>query len=229
MEPYQEAAEATRRSGTVPLNTIKYGAGIALGTAGSILAKNAISKIGPLLSSFVPWSFSKKALNKVDPRLGTFIKNAEDEGAESGEIKDFLTEKLKQSEETQPAKNNKNLIEQESPELHQFIMERIKKGHSPIQAGALASLKGSKFTPIIEKLKKAHKIGWGDIVEMIYGKGERALPKEPKRSVLEEETERFERGYGNQQQSQPGNGLDPQVAQIMAQGNEILKAFRGKP
>jgi hypothetical protein len=234
MEPYQEAAEATRRSGTVPLNAIKYGAGLAIGTGGSMIAKNAISKIAPLLNSFVPWSFAKKALNKIDPRIGSFIKNSEDDGAESSEIKDFLSEKIKKSE---PPKDNRNIIEQYSPELHQFIDQQIRGGRKPIEAAAIAQ-NDKRFSDIIKKLSKDHKTPWSSIIDSVYGMGERAAASNPKQealnkwnerqkkqSFLEEERQRFEQGYGNQMEQQQGQ--QPQGGQP-GPGQQALMAILNK-
>src|SRR6267154_379286 len=116
MQPYQEAAETTRRAGEGPISALKYAGAAALGAGSSMAARSLISRMIPLLNSHIPQSFAKKALNKLDPRFGKFIEKAEDEGFNFDEIKDFFTEKIEKSE---PKKENNNILQQESPELFQ--------------------------------------------------------------------------------------------------------------
>ncbi len=172
MQPYQQAADVTRRSGEMPLNALKYAGAAALGTAGSVAARSVISRMVPLLSSFIPQSFAKKALSKIDPRLGKFIDKAEDEGFDFNEVKNFFTSKIEKTEQQKNAQSNRNIIEQYSPELHQFILGEIQEGRSPLEAGALATLnrKGSQnFKSVIDKLTKEHKAPWSAILETVYG------------------------------------------------------------
>lgn len=212
MDPYERTVEEMKRQSEGPKRFAKNAIGIGASLAGAATFSPLLARVAPMLSQYIPENLAIKGLSKISPKLGKFVNNALNSGYDFKEVKGFLGEQVNESQET--AKDNKNLIEQVSPELHQFILERIRNGHSPIQAGALASLKGSKFTPTIEKLKKEHKTGWGDIVEMIYGKGEKGLPKG--KSMVDEETERFEQGYRNPQQAaqgqQQGNGKWEQIA-----------------
>ncbi len=173
MQPYQEAGEATRRSGELPLDILKYAAGASLGTAGSMIAKKAISRMIPLLSDFVPESFAIKGLKNIDPRLGKFIDKTKEEGFDYNEIKDFLKSKIQNSEESnEKPKQNRNIIQQYSPELHEFILGEIQKGRSPLEAGAVASLNktgNDKFRSVIKKIENDHKTPWSAIVETVYG------------------------------------------------------------
>lgn len=282
MQPYQEAAETTKRSGIV--NTIKnIGAGAA-GAVGFRATNSVINRILPLLNSYVPETFAKKAIEKIDPRIGEFIEGAEREGATFDETKEFIGQKLQKSEE-EPAKESRNIIEQESPELHSFLDQEIRKGRKPVEAGALAQ-NDKRFSNIIKKLMKAHKTPWSSIVESIFGAGESALPSQQqsnstglagiggmatgmmsnfydqafnalkqgsgvmagvKDPLLQAAKPAFDSGQikspqdlakfaqtlkGGQQaqegQQQPGQGLDAGVAQILQQGNELLKRFRGQ-
>lgn len=217
MNSFEEAAEEMRRQSEGPkrftqgaINVAKTGLGLGAGVAGAATFAPLLKKVAPFLSDYIPENLAIKGLSKLSPKLGKFVNKAFNNGFDFKEVKDFLGEQVKESES---AKDERNIIEQVSPELHQFILERIKKGHSPIQAGALATIKGSKFIPIIEKLKKDHKTGWGDIVEMIYGHGEKAPIQ--KKSMVEEETERFERGYRNPQQQQPSGDKWNQIASTL--------------
>lgn len=221
MEPYQEAAEATRRSGEIPLNTLKYAGGAILGTAGLGIAGKVINKILPLLSPLVPESFAKKALGKIDPRLGAFISKAESEGTDFPETRDFLQKKVDDTLAQQSAQENKNIIQKYSPELHDFMKDALGKGTGLITAATQANT-NAKFRPIIEKITKENKTSWPELVDLIYGsvgEGEKenervnALKKfnENKKGRLQQEIARFESGYGSidtpeTQQQQPGQG-----------------------
>ncbi len=173
MEPYQEAAEATKRA---PLyNSAKNVAAGAAGAVGFRAANALISKIAPLLSSFVPESFAKKAIGKIDPRLGEFLSEAESAGATFDEAKEYISQKIQKPEESEPAKQNVNIIEQVDPKLYQFIDQEIRKGRKPIEAAAIAqNLVGYRNS--IKKLEESHKTPWSQIIQSIFGTGETAQP-----------------------------------------------------
>lgn len=61
-----------------------------------------------------------------------------------------------------------NIIEQYSPELHQFILSHTKQGRSPLEAGALAQL-DKKFMNVIKKIESDHKAPFSAILESIFG------------------------------------------------------------
>lgn len=174
MQPYQEAAEYNRTYGELPINALKYAGIGALGTVGSKVASNLISKITSVLNPKVPESFAKKALGTIDPRLGKFVNEAEQMGATFDETREFIQNKINTS---QPAKEQRNIIEQESPELHNFMDQEIRGGRKPIEAGALAQ-NDKRFSKIITKITKAHKTPWSQIIQGIYGTGETAQPSQ---------------------------------------------------
>lgn len=72
---------------------------------------------------------------------------------------------------TPPSKEGRNIIQQYSPELHQFIEEQVKNGRNPIEAGAIAQ-NDKRFSSIINKLSKDHKTPWSNILQTVYGQGE---------------------------------------------------------
>lgn len=88
-------------------------------------------------------------------------------------------------------KEDRNIIEQESPELYQFILDQIREGHKPIQAGAVATTH-KKFSNAIKKLMKTHKIPWSNIIESVFGAGDQALPK------VAENSGQLQQGQGSQ-------------------------------
>jgi len=169
MQPYQEAAEVTRHSGEGSLNALKYAGYGALTHLGSKAAGSIISRIGPLLSDYIPESLAIKGLNKVDPRFGKFINKMESEGVDFNEVKDFLGSKIEKTAQENQQAQKLNIIEQESPELFQFLNEEINKGRTPIQAAALARSATDKFNKVIKKLETSHKTPWSSIIETVFG------------------------------------------------------------
>ncbi len=234
MEPYQEADTATRNSGSNALNALKYAGGAALGTAGLGIAGKFMNKVLPLLSPLVPESFAKKALSKIDPRLGTFINKAESEGSDFSETRDFLQQTADKTL-AQADEKKKNIIQKHSPELHDFIKEKIGGGTGLIAAATQANT-DPKFRSVIEKIVKENKTSWPELVDMIYGSvGEKdnarvgSLKKfnENKKGFLQRETERFESGYGSkgtpQQQTQtPEAASQSQQGQVGPGQTELM-------
>lgn len=168
MQPYQEASEESTRQSYRPFQ--------AASTLAIPAAKLAFGgRIMAMLNNFVPGKLAVQGLNKIDPRLGKFMSLGQEMGHSYDDLKSFISEKIGQDDQQEAAKENRNIIEQESPELHQFIDQEIKKGKKPIQAAAVAQ-KDKRFSSIIEKLMKTHKIPWSQIIESIYGNGEMAQP-----------------------------------------------------
>jgi len=202
MQPYQKAERALRESGEYPINLAKnIGLGIASGAAakfGSSAISTILPKIKALINEYVPDDISMKGLEKVDPRFKEFIKGALDAGYDYTDIRNSIGERIEKSEQNH-VRQNKNLIEQESPELHQFILSEIQKGRSHLQAGALAQLEDKKgFSKIIKKLEKSHHAPWSSILETIYGGQQQAI------SPIEEEKQQPQQMQ--QQGQQPGQG-----------------------
>lgn len=159
MQPYQEASEERRRQGEAPFKDLKSIASIA-------------GKVAPFLSSYVPAGLALKGLGRVDKRLEQFINTATGNGRDPEEIRQFIGDKVKRSS---PPQRQLNLVEQISPELHQFILNEIKSGRSPVEAGALAQLdrRGQKsFKSAIKKIEEANKAPWSAILNTVYGQAE---------------------------------------------------------
>lgn len=155
MQPYQEAGLEIEQQRKRPLEFA------------SQIAKRAV----PLLSAYVPVNLAMKGLSKIDYRLGKFFDHAQQLGYGINEIKDYMTNKFTNQKE-EPAKQDRNIIEQYSPELHQFIVGEMKNGRSPLQAGAMAELEAKgrpDFRKIISKITKDHNAPWSAILESTYG------------------------------------------------------------
>lgn len=175
MQPYQQASEELRRQGEAPIRAIGKAATLAAG-ATTAFGGLSLSKVLPFLNKYVPENLAVKGLDKIDPRFGKFIAKAQKAGASWDEISEFINQKAEESDQKQ-ASEDRNVIEKYSPELHEFIQNEIKRGRSPLEAGAIATMgkKGTeKFKSIIEKIVKEHKAPWSSIIETVYGQGDKA-------------------------------------------------------
>lgn len=219
MDPYEKTAQVMKKQAETPKRVAKGLAGTA-SLAGSAAFAPLLARAAPFLSEFIPTDLAIKGLTKVNPKLGKFVQDAMNSGFDFDEAKNFLGEQIMASQ--QHAKQEKNIIEQYSPDLHQFISEQIGQGRNAYQAGAIAQ-KDKRFVNAIQKLTKDHKISWADIIEQVYGQNP-TVKKKP--GLVEQERERFNEAYGGQQQ--PQQGLDPAVAQILQQGAQILQRFQGQ-
>ncbi len=185
-------------------------AAIGLGTAA--IGGSLTGKIMPFLNQYIPAGLAMKGINKVSPKLGSFLKKGQEMGLNLEEGLSFLKDKLSNSKtDNFQTKENGNIIQQYSPELHQFLDQEIKNGRSPIEAGAIAQM-NKKFSDVIKKLSKDHKTDWSSIIQSVFGNGQTAQPSQQS---------------AQQPPQQQGQGLDPRVAQILQEGSEILKSIRG--
>lgn len=195
MQPYQEASEELRRQGQAPINALKKAASIGL-SAGSValgagIGGISLNRVLPFLSKYIPQDLAIKGLSKIDPRFGTFINKALSAGKSIDEVKSFIKEKAvgnESQEKKENPKDQRNIIEQYSPELHQFLKGEVTKGRPAIEAGAIAQSQ-DKFKNVIKKLESDHKTNFSSILESIYGGGQYAAPAtqtpQPKNNIDE--------------------------------------------
>lgn len=148
---------------------LQRGAASAATLGTGLVASGLTSKILPFLNEYIPADLAVKGISKISPKLGDFLKRGQSMGLKVEEglqyVKDQIIPKGRPQE-------SRNVIEQYSPELHQFIVEQIRQGRSPLEAGALAQLesKGAKgFKSIIDKITKDHKAPWSAILQSAYG------------------------------------------------------------
>lgn len=216
MEPYQQASQAIRQGeeskvGLLQNAALAYTGGKAI--SGGYQALNRLMPaVGAFLSEYIPENLAIKGLNKIDPRLGKFIHGALSEGYTFDDVKNFMGEKIQKTQEDE----KKNIIQQHSPELHQFVENEIKNGRSPLQAGALAQMeqKGkSGFKSIIEKLVKEHKMPWSSIVEMVFGKEEAPTQQSQNQVASPQQQQNIEQNATPQQANQgPVNSSNDRLA-----------------
>lgn len=165
MQPYQRASEEIQRQGELPSKAIKTGTSLAASAYGGGIALN---KVVPFLSKYIPPDLAIKGLNKIDPRFGTFINTALKNGKSFDEIKDFIQLKTEEGKESQPPKQERNIIEQYSPELNEFIKTSVSKGMNPLEAGARARL-DKKHEKTIKNIEKDHKTDWSSVLQTVFG------------------------------------------------------------
>lgn len=152
---------------------------IAAGAAGlgaASMGAKGISKILPFLSEYIPEDLAYKGINKVMPGVGTFLKDGMKQGLSLKSGLDFIKEQVSQSQQKEPEKKKGNIIEQYSPELHEFISQEIASGRKPIEAAAIAQ-HDKRFSNVINKLSKDHKTPWSSIIDSVYGSESKALPE----------------------------------------------------
>lgn len=185
MQPYQEATEEISRQGELPLkiakNAVSAGGAVASAGGGAYLAGGALNRVLPFLSKYIPPDLAMKGLNKIDPRYGSFIKKAMAAGKTFDEVKEFIGSKIEEEgESNKPAKQDRNIIEQYSPNLFQYLKDLIGKGSSPVQAAAKArKFLDKKDQDLISKMEKEHKTDWPSIVQSIFGGQGTAQPQQP--------------------------------------------------
>jgi len=148
-----------------------------IGTAASIAGGAAASRIMPFLNEYVPVDLALKGLSKVSPHIADFLKRGQKAGLDIKEgmnyVKDMMNpQQPENSDPQQQAKpEKKNIVEQYSPELHQYIVNELKTGRPLLQIAALAQLGGKKgsFKKAIEQMEKDHQAPWSSIAESVYG------------------------------------------------------------
>ena len=159
-----------------------------ISTAAGLVGAGAGARILPFLSEHIPIDLAMKGLQKISPKVAELLKRGQNAGLDIKQGMDFIKSKLLPTEETaqsaqdtKGAEDSRNLIEKHAPELHQFIVDKMKKGESFRRAGALARLEGGgkTFSKAIEKLMKEHKASWEDMIEAIYGGAQSASGTAP--------------------------------------------------
>lgn len=130
------------------------GAGIAVNALGGILN----NENQPELASHESESGFEEPRSEA---LGNF-----NEKVKKNSLKDNLQDQFNQ-EYGQKKPEQRNILQQYSPELYQFLVGHIQQGRSPLEAGAIAQ-QDKKFLPIIKRLEKDHKAPFSSILQAIF-------------------------------------------------------------
>lgn len=233
MQPYQAASEEIKRQTEAPGKTLRnlgaIGSSLVGGAAAGGLLRGTLSKSLPFLNSQIPLDIATKGLSKLDPRIGKFINGAAKAGYGIEDAFNFFKDKATQgAQEASQPKDQRSIIEQYSPELHQFLIGEIQKGRSPIEAGALAQLQ-KPFMKVIEKMQKDHKTNFSSILQSIFGGGQKAQSKAALQPILnaeEMDLPGFERKQPVRQSSPQNQQMGPGAQQLM-QAIQQFKQRRG--
>lgn len=192
---------------------VKKGVSAAASIAATVGGGPIAARVMPFLNQYIPADLAVKGISKVSPKLGSFLQKGQDMGLDIQEGLNFVKDKMGGQQE--PAKQDKNIIQQYSPNLNRYLMDIIKNGDTPVAAAAKArKFLDKKQQDIIKKMESDHRVPWEQIVESIFGNGQTAQPIQSQ-------------GQQGQQQSEPGQGLDPSVQAILQQGAAILQNFKG--
>lgn len=182
---------------------------LSLATGGT--AVGLTSKVIPFLSEHIPTALAIKGINKISPKLGGFLQHGMSEGLDVKEGLNFIKDKINASQE--PPKQNRNIIEQYSPELHKIISDGIKKGKSPLQA-AIEAVSDSKFAKIVQKIAGDHGTSFSAILESVYGpSNESSRSTNPfSTSQTQGQSSSQPQESASNQQPQPGQGQQALMA-----------------
>lgn len=206
-------------------SNVGKGVATAASLGGAAISSPIISKILPFLNEYIPASLAMKGINKISPKLGSFLKQGQDMGLNVEEGLTFLKDKIEKGKDV----ISDDLIEKYSPELSSFIENLMDKGETPETAAAVVRnvpKNFSKFKTAIEKIEKHAGQDFSSIVNKIYAK----LMKGKKPAPPTQGQERGMVSQVQQQQAQPqqpqqGNGdAKQQLVQAMQALSQQLRS-----
>lgn len=177
MRPDEAAAQSEIERAYARDRNISRGVKTAASIGASVALPYAVGKILPFLSEHIPLDLAVKGISKVSPKFGEFLKQGASMGLDVKEGINFIKNQFS----NEPAKENRNIIQQYSPELHDFIQEKVKSGQSILEAGARATMKPN-FEKIIRKMEKDHRTPWTSILETIYGNNTESQKQQPQKN-----------------------------------------------
>jgi hypothetical protein len=236
MRPDEQASEAAIERDQRFRSNVGKGVKAAVNIGTSVAGAGIAAKVMPWLSEYIPADLAMKGLSKVAPKVANFLKRGHSMGLDIKEGMDYVKDQFssrngKESPENaenpqespKNTQNSKNIIEQYSPELHQFIDQEVKKGRSVIQAGALAQ-NDKRFGDIIKKLTKDHKADWSSILETIYGGSQSpnaTQQAQPPQQQQQAQQQQVYYDYDRGSQQPQGQGQQA-LMQILAKINQKL-------
>jgi hypothetical protein len=201
MQPYQKASKAMQTQGISPIKAAGSAIGAATTLGGGGVAAKLLQKAIPLLSSFIPVEQAMSGLSKLDPRLGSFINTAMENGKPFEEVRDFLSDKIdesipKQSDDKE--KVNKKWFSY----LESKVKKLIDQGLSPAQA-AVSAKSSERNKGIIKSIEEDYKKDFVDVIEELFGSG---MMAQAQNIVAPQESTAALQPKGQTQQQAPGQG-----------------------
>jgi hypothetical protein len=208
MRPSERASEEQIKRNEKFNENVKSGAKTV---ASAALAATG-ARILPFLSEHIPIDLAIKGISKISPKIGDFIKKGMSQGMDVKEGFQFLKDQIQPKEEEpekkqEQPKENRNIIQQYSPELHEFLKNEIAGGRPLLEAGALAQI-NEKFKGLIKKLEKDHKTNFSSILQTIYGGGQYGGSVNPQQLKI---------SPGQQGQPHPGSARGKMLAADQAE------------
>lgn len=135
-------------------------------------------------------------------------------GTALGQLPQVLGNMFEGNEENVPNQDmQKNPIEAYSKELHNFIVSNLNhpRQKSDPKTVAMSAFQNKIFQPIIKDIQKDFGVNFEDLVQQLYGQNQQQASQSQDIP---------------QQQAQQSQGLDPEIAQLLQQGNAILQRIR---
>lgn len=145
---------------------VKTAVGLGVGAA----TLGAGARLMPFLNDLIPTDLAIKGISKVNPQVGKFLHKGMSQGLDVKDGIRFVKDQFGIGSES-PAKDDRSIIEQYSPELNQAIMELVQSGEDPVVASMKIQNTG-KFSKAIRDIEKDHKTTFGSIVKSIFGGGQ---------------------------------------------------------
>jgi alkylated DNA nucleotide flippase Atl1 len=193
-------------------STLSHAGAAGIGLATGLGASSLGTRLLPFLSEHIPLNLAMKGINKISPKLGKFLKDGQSMGLNVKEGLDFIKDKI-------GSKEQRNIIEQYSPELHNFLKQEIGQGRAPIEAAALATLpkSGRDFTKAIKQLEKDHKTSFQQIVQSIFGTAQQSQQQMPQQMQPEapQQAQTAQQGAGPGQQANTDQALMAALEKIL--------------
>ncbi len=189
----------------------------AIGSAAAIGTGGAAARVIPFLSKFLTPDIAMKGLSKVSPKIADFLQRGQSMGLNVQDGLQYLRDSIEPKQESQqaqsqPAKENRNIIEQYSPNLFQYIKDLISQGNKPVEAAIKAKkfLTEGESKKAISQIEKDHKTKFEDIVQSIFGN--EAVNQAPQQNVQQQP---------NPQDNQAGPGQQA-LMNILSKINQSL-------
>jgi|SRR5665213_507302 len=230
LRPDEKANQSEIRKAKGRTEEVKSGLRQVASIGTTALGGVAASKILPFLSQYIPEELALKGINKVAPAIGRYLDNGMKSGLSLKSGLEFIKSEFARKEEQEAPKDDRNIIQQYSPELFQFIDQQVKSGRSPLEAGAIAQ-HDKRFSSAIDKLSKDHKTPWSNIVESIFGQvqqnQQQQQPEKMQQQPNAQQAQNPQMMQQQQQQQQSGGGLEPGVAELLQKANQILSGYKG--
>lgn len=231
MQPYQQAGDKLRKQSELPVDILKGAASLA--GSGAIA-----NKILPLLNQHVPVNLMQKGLSKINPKLGSFMEQAQDMGFGVDEIREFLQKKVqppeppkREEEKEHPNITQAKNLETQYPHVIKALMGIIQQGQTP-QAAAAILKTHSQFGKDVKKIEKETGKNFVDLILELLGPQnplQQQGQQQPDAQMVAPE-QMQQTGSQPQQpyQQQPQGGVDPQLMQLLQNIQSGIKNLRGK-